>query len=56
LWYTQELELAQHDMFLKDRDLEMLMRKAECASQLKEQVSFTSTTGVHCIKTEILVY
>ena len=38
---VKELELAKHELFLKDQDLEMLRQKAECATQLKDQVSFT---------------
>jgi len=38
---VKELELAKHELFLKDRDLEMLRQKADCATQLQEQVSFT---------------
>jgi len=44
--YVQELELARHELFLKDRDLEMLTLKADCASQLQEQVSFTHVDGI----------
>jgi len=39
---VKELELAKHELFLKDQDLEMLRQKAECATQLKDQVCPTN--------------
>jgi hypothetical protein len=34
----QELELTRHSLFLKDKELELLQKKAEGAIELKEQV------------------
>jgi hypothetical protein len=37
----QELELIRHSVFLKDKELELLQKKADGAIELKEQVYIT---------------
>jgi tuberous sclerosis protein 1 len=40
---ARELELAHHEMFLKDKDIELLRQKANGTTQLKDQVTQLNT-------------